>query len=165
MRANDLTARFGGDEFVIALNGLGTADKARKVAKKVLDDIVQPFALDNGELVTVSASVGIAFTTTHDTTSSALLDAADAAMYEAKQQGKNCIAVTDSQLTESMAEDAHMGIKAAFDRGEIELFFQPVLSLATNEVVSVRSPGALASSRKGGSWPPALHRHPSFIHR
>ncbi|MAX33607.1 MAG: hypothetical protein CME72_11155 [Halomonadaceae bacterium] len=149
MRANDLTARFGGDEFVIALNGLGTAEKARKVAKKVLDDIVQPFALDNGELVTVSASVGIAFTTTHDTTSSALLDAADAAMYEAKQQGKNCIAVADSRLTESMTEDAHMRIKAAFDRGEIELFFQPVLSLATNEVISFEALARWRHPEKG----------------
>lgn len=136
MRANDLTARFGGDEFVIALNGLGTVDKASKVARKVLDDVIQPYALDNGERVTVSASVGIAFTTAHATTSTALLDAADAAMYEAKQLGKNCIAVADTQLNESLAEDAHMRIKAAFEQGELELYFQPILSLATNEIIS-----------------------------
>lgn len=136
MRANDLTARFGGDEFVIALNGLGTVDKASKVAQKVLDDVIQPYALDNGERVTVSASVGIAFTTAHATTSTALLDAADAAMYEAKQLGKNRIAVADTQLNESLAEDAHMRIKAAFEQGELELYFQPILSLSTNEIIS-----------------------------
>ncbi|MGB8714232.1 MAG: EAL domain-containing protein [Onishia taeanensis] len=136
MRANDLTARFGGDEFVIALNGLGTVEKASKVARKVLDDVIQPYALDNGERVTVSASVGIAFTTAHATTSTALLDAADAAMYEAKQLGKNCIAVADTQLNESLADDAYMRIKAAFEQGELELYFQPILSLATHEIIS-----------------------------
>ncbi|WP_136253144.1 putative bifunctional diguanylate cyclase/phosphodiesterase [Onishia niordana] len=139
MRANDLTARFGGDEFVIALSGLGTVDKAAKVAQKVLDDIIQPYALDNGEKVTVSASIGIAFTTTHETGSSALLDAADAAMYDAKQKGKNRIAVADTQLTESMADDAYVGIKAAFERGELELYFQPILSMASGEIVSLEA--------------------------
>ncbi|WP_192034821.1 EAL domain-containing protein [Halomonas sp. YLGW01] len=149
MRANDLTARFGGDEFVIALNGLGTVEKARKVAQKVLDDIVQPYALDNGERVTVSASVGIAFTAAHDTTSSALLDAADAAMYAAKQQGKNRIALADPKMLCHQTEDALVRVKAAFEGGEIELHFQPVLDLANDEIIGFEALARWRHPEKG----------------
>ncbi|MFC3282620.1 putative bifunctional diguanylate cyclase/phosphodiesterase [Litchfieldella rifensis] len=135
MRANDLTARFGGDEFVIALSGLGTAEKAGKVARKVLDDIVQPFELDNGQRVNVSVSIGIAFTGDHSVTGTTLLDAADTAMYEAKQRGKNCIAFADVISPTADGEDVFSIIKGAFERGQVELFYQPILSFQCNEIV------------------------------
>ncbi|WP_458525290.1 putative bifunctional diguanylate cyclase/phosphodiesterase [Onishia taeanensis] len=149
MRANDLTARFGGDEFVIALNGLGTVEKARKVAQKVLDDIIQPYELDNGEWATVSASVGIAFTTAHDTTSGALLDAADEAMYTAKQQGKNRIALADPQVLSHQTEDLLARVKTAFEAGEIELFFQPILDLTCDEITGFEALARWRHPEKG----------------
>ncbi|GGX87524.1 hypothetical protein GCM10007160_13740 [Litchfieldella qijiaojingensis] len=135
MRANDLTARFGGDEFVVALNGLGTIEKAGKVAQKVLDDIVQPFELDNGERVEVSVSIGIAFTNDHSVACSHLLDAADTAMYEAKQRGKNRIAFAEPLSAGSESEDMFSIVKAAFESGQIELFYQPILSFQHSEIV------------------------------
>ncbi|EPC01278.1 hypothetical protein L861_11945 [Litchfieldella anticariensis FP35 = DSM 16096] len=135
MRANDLTARFGGDEFVIALNGLGTIEKAGKVAQKVLDDIIQPFELDNGQWVKVSVSIGIAFTNDHSVACAHLLDAADTAMYEAKQSGKNRIALADPLGPASDSEDVFSIIKSAFESGQIELFYQPILSFHHNEIV------------------------------
>ena len=135
MRANDLTARFGGDEFVVALSGLGTQAKAGKVADKVLADLTQPFALDNGQRVEISASIGIAFTSDHQVSCSALLDAADAAMYGAKQLGKNRIAFADSVGGADATQDAFSRVKVAFEDAEIVLHFQPILDLRTHEIV------------------------------
>ncbi|WP_176817144.1 putative bifunctional diguanylate cyclase/phosphodiesterase [Franzmannia pantelleriensis] len=135
MRANDLTARFGGDEFVIALGGLGTQSKAGKVAEKVLADLTQTFELDNGQRVEISASIGIAFTSDHQLSCSALLDAADAAMYDAKQLGKNRIAFAANVGSQGATQDAYSRVKAAFESGEIVLHFQPILDLRSHEVV------------------------------
>ncbi|SDW20193.1 PAS domain S-box-containing protein/diguanylate cyclase (GGDEF) domain-containing protein [Aidingimonas halophila] len=139
MRSNDLTARFGGDEFVIALTGLGTADKAAKVSGKILDDITAPFALDNGDAVQVSVSIGITFTNDHQVGAAALIDAADSAMYDAKQQGKNCIAHAPTVHTIDTSQDVYQQVKQAFDTGQIELFFQPILNLDNGRIVGAEA--------------------------
>ncbi|GAA0561830.1 putative bifunctional diguanylate cyclase/phosphodiesterase [Halomonas salifodinae] len=149
MRANDLTARFGGDEFVIALTGLGTADKAAKVAGKVMDDIIRPYQLDNGELVKVSVSIGIAFTSSHEVSAAQLLDAADAAMYEAKQQGKNRLAFATDLERQTESQDAYTLVKAAFEGGQIELFFQPILSIHRRSIIGFEALARWRHPEKG----------------
>lgn len=149
MRANDLTARFGGDEFVIALTGLGTADKAAKVAEKVMADIIRPYQLDNGELVRVSVSVGIAFTSSHEISAAQLLDAADAAMYDAKQQGKNRLAHADALDQRGEGQDAYTLVKTAFDAGQIELFFQPILSIHRQRIIGFEALARWRHPEKG----------------
>ena len=88
VRAEDTVARLGGDEFGIVLATIERADDCGIVAGKVLAALAQPFTLD-GAVARISASVGGALLPRHGHDAQALLAQADAAMYAAKQAGKN----------------------------------------------------------------------------
>ena len=87
VRASDTVARFGGDEFVVLLEDVRDRQSALRIAEKILDEARRPIALD-GEKASVTASIGVAYS---DATSSEddLLKRADAALYQAKAEGRN----------------------------------------------------------------------------
>jgi diguanylate cyclase (GGDEF)-like protein len=84
VRAGDTVARFGGDEFVVLLDGVSGAADAGHVATKVLEALRAPYRLD-GRLVTVAASVGMSVFPDDGASGDELLRHADAAMYRDKQ--------------------------------------------------------------------------------
>lgn len=88
VRAGDIVARLGGDEFIIGVLDAASIDYMQTVADKILHAIHQP-VLIAGQLVTISASIGIAVFPEHGDNAEALLKCADAAMYAAKEAGKN----------------------------------------------------------------------------
>ncbi|OLO11596.1 hypothetical protein BTW10_08140 [Chromohalobacter japonicus] len=133
-RSTDLVARLGGDEFVIALAGMRSAEKAEKVALKILDDLISPINLRNEHSITLSASVGVAYTEDSQFAANALIAAADSAMYEAKSQGKNRVAM--SQRHPSDGYDLYTRLQSALEQEELALFYQPILSLADERIVS-----------------------------
>nr|CDQ35144.1 Cyclic di-GMP phosphodiesterase Gmr [Virgibacillus halodenitrificans] len=133
-RSTDLVARLGGDEFVIALAGMRSAEKAEKVALKILDDLISPISLRNEHSITLSASVGVAYTEDSQFAANALIAAADSAMYEAKSQGKNRVAM--SQRHPSDGYDLYTRLQNALDQEELALFYQPILSLTDERIVS-----------------------------
>ncbi|MCK0745728.1 sensor domain-containing protein [Chromohalobacter nigrandesensis] len=133
-RSTDLVARLGGDEFVIALAGMRSAEKAEKVAFKILDDLISPIHLRNEHSITLSASIGVAYTEDSQFTANALIAAADSAMYEAKSQGKNRVAM--SQRHSSDGDDLYTRLQSALEQEELALFYQPILSLADERIVS-----------------------------
>src|ERR1700674_3168316 len=81
-------ARQGGDEFTVLLGELNQAQEATKVARRILEALSQPFNLDGHEIV-MSASIGIAGYRLDGNDADSLMKNADAAMYYAKDQGKN----------------------------------------------------------------------------
>ena len=89
VRASDIVARLSGDEFVILIEEAGSREQVVPVARKVLAAAVEPVDLGDGRRCGVSASVGIALFPEDGADSDALLRNADAAMYRAKQAGKN----------------------------------------------------------------------------
>ncbi len=91
VRAGDTVARFGGDEFTVLCEGIDEVE-ARAVAERIRDTVSSPITLADGE-VTVGVSVGVARVDTLDTTAESLLQRADAAMYAAKQQGRDRILI------------------------------------------------------------------------
>jgi diguanylate cyclase (GGDEF)-like protein len=86
VRSVDTLARMGGDEFTVLLSDLNSRDGAEQVAKRVLDELTQPFELNSGT-GSISASIGIAFSGKPGT-SHHILQNADVAMYRAKNAGK-----------------------------------------------------------------------------
>ncbi len=88
VRKTDSVARLGGDEFVISLGDVADARQIQTVARKVLEHLARPFEID-GHLLQLSGSVGISIYPDHGVEGDTLLRHADAAMYLAKQAGRN----------------------------------------------------------------------------
>jgi diguanylate cyclase (GGDEF)-like protein len=95
IRHSDTVARVGGDEFTVILNEIGTAQDVSVVAGKILTAVGIPFAVA-GQQCRIGASIGIAIFPDHARAHDALLRAADASMYAAKQAGKNTFRFHDA---------------------------------------------------------------------
>ena len=92
VRSTDTVGRFGGDEFVVVLPSLKRRDTAKEVARKLIEQLSQPFVLPSG-MHRISASAGLAFYPDHGNDCSTLLGRADEAMYFAKRNGGRQLAV------------------------------------------------------------------------
>ncbi|MBD2092015.1 CHASE2 domain-containing protein [Microcoleus sp. FACHB-1515] len=89
LRGSDTVARMGGDEFVVLLPAISSAPDISIVAEKLIYTLSQPFSIE-GEALHVTTSVGISIYPIDSIDSESLMTCADQAMYQAKQQGKNC---------------------------------------------------------------------------
>ncbi|MBN1629766.1 MAG: PAS domain S-box protein [Thermoleophilia bacterium] len=89
VRETDTVARFGGDEFLIVMGGLHNQGDAARIAEKIISKVAEPVTLDDGRQTSVGASVGIALCLVCGQDPDRLIRLADAAMYRAKNAGKN----------------------------------------------------------------------------
>lgn len=89
LRDNDIVCRLGGDEFAIILENTRSMVGPSVMAQKIIEDLCRPMTL-HGSIVRIGASVGISACPDNSTTTADLLRTADAAMYQAKEAGKNC---------------------------------------------------------------------------
>jgi diguanylate cyclase (GGDEF)-like protein/PAS domain S-box-containing protein len=140
LRPTDTVARLGGDEFVAICPGLDAAREAAEVAERLADAITRPFVLDGGEhFVTVSIGITLAAAAT-DTPDSLLRDA-DAAMYRSKEVGRGRYELFDEAMRVEVTERVRMEreLRRAIDRGEIEVYYQPVIDLATGRPISTEA--------------------------
>ena len=142
IRGGDTIARLGGDEFVILCPDLGDpATEASAVAERVTAVIAQPFHLgDPPQDFYVSASVGVGLAAPGDTAES-LLARADAAMYAAKNRGGSGHQIYDESVDRSLRRRPELlnDLHGASDRGEISVHYQPVVDLASGEVVCMEA--------------------------
>ncbi|MFI3190126.1 MAG: diguanylate cyclase, partial [Methylococcales bacterium] len=92
LRESDMVARLGGDEFVLVLENLKIPKAAEKIALKVIADLTLPFQLSNNHTVQIGASIGISIYPQDGNTSEKLMDHADTALYQAKDNGRGCFA-------------------------------------------------------------------------
>ena len=134
-RKGDVIARMGGDEFAI-IQDIHHPDDARHLAGRIVDAMKAPFVI-NGARVEVGVSVGIALAPDDGLDGNNLLSRADMAMYRAKAEGHGwCVyqPEMDEELHRRMALE--QDLRSALKNGEFELFFQPLLDLGNNAIVS-----------------------------
>ncbi len=140
VRQDDTVARVGGDEFTLLFPGLGRGLDAVRMAQKVLRSIAQPFFLDGQEL-NVTASVGIAIYPEDGKDAESLMSNADGAMYRAKDLGRNNYQLwtsgMNSRALERMALEGRL--RRALERDEFVLHYQPIVDLATGQVVGMEA--------------------------
>jgi diguanylate cyclase (GGDEF)-like protein len=107
LRGTSTVARLGGDEFLVILPGLSDADAPCQVADRILETFARPYML-SGQEVFVTTSIGIATFPSDSEDSGTLLRHADAAMYQAKHNGKSAYARFSPEMTEVSHERLQM---------------------------------------------------------
>ncbi|NRO94787.1 EAL domain-containing protein [Paraburkholderia sp. NMBU_R16] len=136
----DMVARLGGDEFVIVVENLAEPSSAVAVANGVLRRLSQEIDV-NGLPLRVSASVGIAFYPRDGSNAGELLHSADAAMYVAKQSGRNTFRVFEPQMNHTTLKSLILqrDLHRALTGGELSVSFQPKFSVASQSVTGVEA--------------------------
>jgi diguanylate cyclase (GGDEF)-like protein/PAS domain S-box-containing protein len=140
VREEDTVCRLGGDEFVIVLHDVSQGEDAVKVAHKILEQLAAPFLIDEHCLY-ATASIGVSLYPQDGQDAATLLRNADAAMYRAKTRGRNNYQVCDPSVGERAAKRLALekGLQRAVTRGEFIVFYQPQVSLKTDEIVGVEA--------------------------
>ena len=135
IRGGDTVARLGGDEFGVLVEEHGHADdEAVTIAERILQSLSDPMDIA-GTRLTVRASIGIA-SGTIGADASSLLRGADIAMYQAKTSGKGRYVRYEPDMQTAVVERLQLESElfGALDRGELHLFYQPVVELHTGDV-------------------------------
>ncbi|OEO30589.1 hypothetical protein VW23_020470 [Devosia insulae DS-56] len=140
-RLSDCTAaagvvgRMGGDEFAVLLPG-GTRDSALALARTILDAIRRPFDIDD-HAVLVGVSIGIALAPEDGAGADALLRSGDLALYSIKRGRRGGYSFFEPDLAQTLSARSSMehDLRRALANGEFELFYQPVLNLAAQQIV------------------------------
>jgi len=135
LRQSDVLARISGDEFVVVLEDLPDDGAPERVARKILEEVRRPFEIEGNE-IHVSGSLGLALHPEDGADAETLLKNADAAMYHAKELGRNSYRLFSSELAARRAERLHIetALRRALREDELVLHYQPIVDVKTGGV-------------------------------
>jgi len=140
IRPQDTVARFGGDEFMILLEDLPDEAAARAIAEEMLQKLRVTENINGYEIV-VTASIGVALNYAGIDSTSDLLRYADAAMYQAKREGKGRYHVFDGRTSTSLLErlELEQELRRAVELEEFRVFYQPIIALNSRKVIGIEA--------------------------
>jgi diguanylate cyclase (GGDEF)-like protein/PAS domain S-box-containing protein len=135
LRESDTIARLGGDEFAVMLEEVGHHVDVATVAQKLLGALAAPYAV-LGQQVYCTGSIGISVFPNDGAALDELLKHADAALYRAKEQGRNAYMfyTADMYAAAMRRLELENSLRLALERDEFQVFFQPRVALATGQV-------------------------------
>ena len=143
LRPDDIVARFGGDEFGVLVDRLADEEEAVAIGDRVTAAFAEPYTLDGVEHF-MTASVGIAVTRPagrETIDAEALIRDADAAMYRAKERGRARCELFDAEMRARAMRrlEVERDLRHALERDELELHYQPVVSLGSGEITGLEA--------------------------
>ncbi|HEX5727582.1 MAG TPA: EAL domain-containing protein [Longimicrobiaceae bacterium] len=140
VRETDTVARFGGDEFAVLLDDIGSVEVALRAAERLQHELTAPVALSGYEVFT-SASIGIALSSEAYGRPEYLLRNADMAMYRAKGAGGARYEIFDRAMHALALTRLQMetDLRRGVDRGEFTLHYQPIVSLRTGRIAGAEA--------------------------
>lgn len=136
VRESDIVARLGGDEFVVVLTGLAEESHALNAGTKLLEALAKPYQLD-GQMLHSTPSIGISLFPRDGQDAGTLLKHADAAMYHAKEHGRNQLHFFTEDLTWAAAErmELERDLRTVLDSASLQLYFQPQVEARSGRIV------------------------------
>jgi diguanylate cyclase (GGDEF)-like protein len=140
MGDSGFVARLGGDEFTLILPDAGTMEEVEGRAARMVAEFQRPLVIDQRELL-IGMSAGAAVYPEHATDAAALLRAADAALFRAKELGRNraCVYSPELLVATSNRFQTEQALRRAIEVDDLVLHFQPQVSLANHEPVAVEA--------------------------
>lgn len=140
VREFDTVARLGGDEFTAILSDLEDTIHIEQVAQKIIECITKPFQLV-GEVVHISASIGITFFPNDAGNADDLIRNADQAMYAAKYAGRNQYHYFLQSMQHEALDRLRLieDLRNACNQGEFEVYYQPVIDLSSGRIVKAEA--------------------------
>lgn len=140
LRPSDTIARLGGDEFVVIVEGVRDHHEVSGVAERIMDAVRPPFALEGAEIF-VTASIGVSIALDPAADPQVLIRDADAALYHAKERGRDRVEVFDERVRRRVVDrlETETGLHRALQRGELRLHFQPMVAVEDGRVVGCES--------------------------
>jgi len=140
VRKSDVVSRHGGDEFLVALVDIASADDASNVAQAIIASLARPFMVKDTELA-CTGSIGIALHPQDGADYDTLLRQADIAMYAAKESGRNAWRFFDAAMQANLQQGLLLvsSLRGALARREFELHYQPVIDLVSGRLLGAEA--------------------------
>ncbi|MBR9885603.1 MAG: bifunctional diguanylate cyclase/phosphodiesterase, partial [Oceanospirillales bacterium] len=141
LREGDTLARLGGDEFVVLLEDLSNPESVASVARDLIALFERPFVIEDGRRVNLGLSIGICLFPEDADRTDDILQYADAALYQAKEGGRNTYRFYTDALTHSAREKLAMesALRCALAHGEMALHYQPLVRLSDRAIIGVEA--------------------------
>ncbi len=141
LRETDMVARLGGDEFVVLLEDIAHTEDAARVAAEIISALSRSFQLTQSNDVQIGVSIGISLYPEHGASYEILMDHADAALYQAKDQGRGCYAYFSEDQTIAARERIALEtrLRRAIEQGELRVFYQPQVDIASGRIVGAEA--------------------------
>ena len=139
LRPQDFLSRFGGDEFAILGMPVGSGGDAA-IADRIAQAFALPFSV-HGQSIRVTASVGLAVAPDNGVTADELMRHADIALYEAKNQGRDCAVFFSPEMAERVQHrrSIEVQLRTAIEANQLRLHYQPIISCGTGAIVGVEA--------------------------
>jgi predicted signal transduction protein with EAL and GGDEF domain len=139
-RDQDTVARMGGDEFVIVLSAIRDVGDLYMVAERIVSAIAAQYQIQ-GRTLKVSCSLGISIFPEHGADSESLMKNADAAMYGAKENGRNQFHFFSDEMNAHVIEHSTLehDLQMALAREELFLMYQPQIDIPTGKLVGLEA--------------------------
>ena len=140
LSSNCFIARFGGDEFVIIIPKMESHQVVEQLTKKIKSDFEQPFKL-NHQSINITASIGVGIFPFHGCDAEILSRNTEAAMFKAKESGRNNITYYDVAMNQMLVRRANMEqhLRRALLHHEFSMYYQPVVNIQTGELISAEA--------------------------
>jgi diguanylate cyclase len=137
LKPNELVCRFGGDEYALLMENT-TIEEIERKAEDILLTLRETFLIEGFEMH-ITPSIGVSLFPDHGNDFEALLMRADTAMYKVKEKGKNHFMIYSCSMSMEPMMELESSIRKGLERNEFLLYYQPQISLVTNEIIGVEA--------------------------